>query len=68
MAQFIKAEDGRFLNVDHIYEFVPAWGRGGSYVARCAGTDEYGDPASTEVDATIVRRLVAAKSAPSKSQ
>ncbi len=64
MAEFIRAVDGRFLNVDHVYEFVPMPG-GDTYVAHYSGADEYGDAA--QVSGALVRQVVAAKRAPGKS-
>ena len=65
MAQFIKADDGRYINIDHIFEFVPVYG-GDVYVAHYPGTDEYGDLASTEFSAATVRRVIASNSGTSK--
>jgi len=57
---FIKAEDGSYIAVDHIYEFVPIRG-GSAYIAHYPGEDEEGDPASAVFPATVVRSIVAPK-------
>lgn len=58
MAEFIKADDGSYINVDHIFDLVPTEG-GAYYVAHYPGSDECGDPVSAFIPAAVVRRLVA---------
>jgi hypothetical protein len=60
VAEFIKADDGSFINVDHIFDLVPLDG-GPYYVAHYPGVDEDGAPASAIIPAAVVRRLVAPK-------
>jgi len=58
MAEFIKADDGSYINVNHIFDLVPLHG-GAYYVAHYPGDDEDGVPASAIIPAAAVRRLVA---------
>ena len=67
MAEFIKADDGSYINVDHIFDLVPA-NEGAYYVAHYPGVDENGDPACAFISAAVVRRLVATQRPPRKTR
>jgi hypothetical protein len=57
VAEFIKADDGSYINVDHIFDLVPANG-GAYYVAHYPGVNEDGEPACAFISAAVVRHLV----------